>query len=407
MNAGEPETLSAVTSASIRPPVVASYCATFLRPEMFHIYRQIAALRRFRPVVLTQKRAEFERFPFPDITVLPRSRWRFLWRFWHRQLRREPVRLPPGETRATLRALETSGAALLHVYFGHIAVELLPLLARWHPRPAVVSFHGADVLVDLDKPAYRRAVQEMLGRVNLVLARSRSLLEALGKLGCPPEKLRLQRTGIPLAEFPFRARTFPPPDGRWRLLQACRLIPKKGLLTTLRAFAEFARAWPEATLTVAGEGPMAGELQALATELGVGGRVRFPGFLSQDALKDELYSAHVFLHPSELGADGNQEGVPNSVLEAMATGLPVVATTHGGIPEAIEHGVSGLLVPERDPVALAGALRELVTAPTRLHEMAENAAVVVGREFEQSARVSCLEAIYEEALAMKPLSPLR
>ena len=73
-------------------------------------------------------------------------------------------------------------------------------------------------------------------------------------------------------------------------------------------------------------------------------------------MREVYYASHIFLHPSETGSDGNQEGIPNSMLEAMATGLPVFATKHGGIPEAIENGVSGILVPERDHEALVATL---------------------------------------------------
>ena len=176
----------------------------------------------------------------------------------------------------------------------------------------------------------------MIGRVDLVLARSKSLIDALVKAGCPPEKIRLNRTGIPLGKFPFQARTWPT-DDKWRVFQACRLIEKKGLPTSLRAFAHFAQVHPQASLTIAGEGPLRAELRRLAADLGMADRVEFAGFLNQDDLRRKLYEAHFFLHPRvEQGADGNQEGVPNSLLEAMATGLPVFATDHGGIPEAVE-----------------------------------------------------------------------
>ena len=232
-------------------------------------------------------------------------------------------------------------AQLLHIYFGHIAVHLLPLMRHW-PKPTVVSFHGADVLVDLDKPRYRAATREMLAAARLVLVRSQSLARAVEELGCAADKIRLHRTGIPLAEIPFRERIWPN-DGTWKFLQAGRLIEKKGFQTSLRAFAAFSQENAGAVFTIAGEGPMQGELQDLARELGVKDRVRFVGFLSQARLREQFYESHIFLHPSELGADGNQEGVPNAMLEAMASGLPVFATNHGGIPEAIEHGASFLL----------------------------------------------------------------
>ena len=100
-------------------------------------------------------------------------------------------------------------------------------------------------------------------------------------------------------------------------------------------------------------------LKEQATALGIAERVHFAGFLSEEALCKLYHDSHIFLHPSQLTEDHNQEGVPNSMLEAMATGLPVVATVHGGIPEAVTHEGSGFLVAERDVPALELRLRQL------------------------------------------------
>jgi len=189
-----------------------------------------------------------------------------------------------------------------------------------------------------------------------------------------------------------------PADDAWRFLQACRLIEKKGLLTSLRAFAEFAQRYPAARFAIAGEGPILPQLQAVARELGVADRVTFTGFLSQTELRELLYRSHIFLHPSETGTDGNQEGVPNSMLEAMASGLPVFATIHGGIPEAIEHGVSGVLVPEADANTLARELLLAADEPENLTTLALQGAKAVAEKFEQRAQIKGLESYYFEAL---------
>jgi glycosyltransferase involved in cell wall biosynthesis len=183
-----------------------------------------------------------------------------------------------------------------------------------------------------------------------------------------------------------------------KVRQACRLIEKKGLRTTLRAFAAFAQAYPRATLQILGEGPLLAELQELAGTLGLTNRVFFRGLVSQDELRETFYRSHLFLHPSETGRDGNQEGVPNSMLEAMASGLPVFATTHGGIPEAIKEGVSGVMVAEGDDKALSQALLEAVQRPDRLATMAEAGAETVSRNFEQASQVKRLEEIYLETI---------
>ena len=363
---------------------------------MLHIYRQITALERFRPVVIAQKREEAERFPFEPVFVVGKPATHFRRRFWYRKLQDAPWQMSRAEVVRIERILSENDAQLLHIYFGHIAVHLLPLMRHW-PKPTVVSFHGADVLVDLDKPRYRAATREMLAAVRLVLVRSQSLARAVAALGCADEKIRLHRTGIPLAEIAFRPRTWPN-DGAWKLLQAGRLIEKKGFVASLRAFAKFQEKNPAAVFTIAGEGPMRKELVELARKLGVRDRVRFAGFLAQAQLREAFYQSHIFLHPSELGADGNQEGVPNSMLEAMASGLPVFATHHGGIPEAIEHGRSGVLVGERDHTALAAALLEWTKRPEDLARLAQDGARAVAAKFEQRAQVRALEDFYFEAI---------
>ena len=385
------------SSATPTAPVAAQYVVTFLKPEMLHIYRQITALRAFRPVVFCQKREHAAEFPFGEIVVLPKPRTHQLRRFVQKQLLDRPITIYRSEARRILAALEKSGAKVLHIYFGHIGVHLLPLLEIC-PLPVVVSFHGADAQIDLHKPAHLARTRRMLERATLLLVRSESLAERLIALGAPRGKIRLHRTGIPLDEIPFTQRTAPA-DGAWRCVQACRLIAKKGLITSLRAFAEFAREFPRATFTIAGEGPQLPELRALVESLGLAERVAFPGFLPQEKLRALYAASHLFLHPSELGSDGDQEGVPNAMLEAMAGGLPVVATNHGGIPEAVEHGISGLLTPERDAPALAQSLFTLTRDPTRYAATSAAAAARVSTGFALAAQARALEAIYREAIS--------
>ena len=359
---------------------------------MLHIYRQITALRQCVPVVIAQKREQRERFPFEAVQVVQKPATHFLRRFWFRQLRNMPWQISDTELRTLLNVLTGIDARLLHIYFGQIAVHLLPLIRAWK-NPSIVSFHGADVMVDMNKPAYRQATQQMLEAVKLVLVRSESLRRAIADLGCDPEKIEIHRTGIPLEEFSFRERSFPKND-EWRFVQAGRLIEKKGLPVTLRAFAGFLGKYPNATLTIVGEGPMLSGLQTLAHELQIAGSVSFTGFISQEQLRHIYYGSHIFLHPSQTGHDGNQEGIPNSMLEAMASGLPVFATQHGGIPEAIENGVSGVLVPERDHEVLARALLDAAKNPVFLSQIARSGAEVVRRNFDLRAQARRLEEIY-------------
>jgi colanic acid/amylovoran biosynthesis glycosyltransferase len=182
-------------------------------------------------------------------------------------------------------------------------------------------------------------------------------------------------------------------------VQAGRLIEKKGLPVTLCAFAAFLQQYPNATLTIAGEGQLLDELQRLARELNIAEHVSFTGFVSQEQLREIYYRSHIFLHPSQTGGDGNQEGVPNSMLEAMATGLPVFATEHGGIPEAIENGVSGVMVPERDHQALTHVLLDAAKDPGFLSRVARTGAEAIRKNFDLSTQAQRLEEIYFRLIA--------
>jgi colanic acid/amylovoran biosynthesis glycosyltransferase len=381
-------------------PTVASYCTTFLKPEMLHIYRQITGLRRYDTFVICKERQSEDLYPMPDngIELAPGVRSNFLRRFWLKHVKHEPPIVYRGEYGVLARLLTRRHADLMHIYFGHTGVHLLPFVQRW-PLPAVVSFHGMDVQTRAHDPAYESRLRDVLKAATLVLARSQSLLDRVQELGCPKEKVRMNRTGIPLDQFPLIERSFPA-DGAWHFVQACRLIEKKGLDDAIHAFARFTVTHPKARFTIAGEGPLRLAMEKLRDELGLHDKVGFAGFLKGPDLCALYHQAHAFVHPSRMTSDQNQEGVPNSMLEAMATGLPVIATQHGGIPEAVRDGVSGILVPERDREGLHEALLRLTSSEKDWRQMSSAASADVREHFESTAQIAKLEAAYDEALAL-------
>jgi colanic acid/amylovoran biosynthesis glycosyltransferase len=369
---------------------------------MLHIYRQVKALRGVDTFVVTKEVQNPERFPFDNIEIIPKRRTNLLVHGWLKFVARRPPIVYRGEYQTLDSLLERHGADLMHIYFGHTGVHLLPFIEQWD-KPCVVSFHGADVAQKPEIKDYPAKLRRLFNAVPLVFARSQSLIDRLVHLGCPPEKLRINRTGIPLNEFPFVDRE-PPLDGKWRVVQACRLIPKKGVATSLRAFAIFKKDNPGAEFFIAGKGPLQHELEMLAGGLGILRDVHFVGFLSQAKLLELYASSHLFLHPSEISPNQDQEGVPNSVLEAMATGLPVVATRHGGIPEAVEHGRTGFLVAEEDHVGLANAMHSITSSSAAFKQMGERAHGAIVERFGQDAQIGQLESFYEEAITMNGAS---
>ena len=387
--------LFVIRHSSFSMSVVASYCTTFLKPEMRHIYRQVSGLRRWQTFVLTRERKCEEQFPFSDIELIPRARKNFVKRFWLKYVQRVPAVYYRGELQEVIKLMERRPADLMHIYFGHTGVHLLPFIKEWD-KPCVVSFHGMDIQPRPDQPGYDDAMRELLQTAPLLLARSHSLMDRLAAMGAPRDRLRLNRTGIPLEAFPAIQRPAPA-DGAWQLVQACRWIAKKGIRTSLRAFARFRERFPAAKFILAGDGPLRGEIERMVGELELGSSVELRGFLDQAGLAQLYAASHIFLHPSEMTEDLNQEGVPNSMLEAMATGLPVAATLHGGIPEAVSDGVTGFLVDERDDEALASALLRLAGDPAMWARMGAAAALSVQEDFSQAREIEKLEGFYDEA----------
>ncbi len=368
---------------------------------MWHIYRQLCGLQNFRPVVFAHKRENPGLFPYPEeqFVTVPRPLTRELRRFWYRNMQRLPVQVYRGEARRLALRFDAAQAQLGHIYFGHVGVYLLPLWEFW-PKPLIVSFHGADAGVDLGTERVRNLYRRVFASATLILARSEALRADLIALGADPAKVRLNRTSIPVRDFPFAVRK-PPPQGAWHFLQACRLIPKKGLDLTLRVFADFTENHPQARLTIAGEGPELETLESLARELGVREQVHFAGFLDQDQLRKAYAAAHIFLHPSRVTEEGDREGVPNSLLEAMASGLPVLATCHGGIPEAVTPDRSGMLVGENDFDGLRSALSKLTENADLLQSLSRGAREEVAEKFDQASQIATLENAYDWVLSQR------
>jgi colanic acid/amylovoran biosynthesis glycosyltransferase len=372
---------------------------------MLHIYRQISSLQRVDTFVITRFRENSGRYPFPDIELLGKPCISPLERGRLKYLSRAPALIYRGEFDLVRRILIRRDPDLMHIYFGNTGVHLLPLIERWD-RPCVVSFHGMDVQRRETERGYEANLRKLLRIVPLVLVRSRSIASLLIELDCDPAKIRLNRTGIPLDDFPYVDRT-PPKNGAWTIVQACRLVPKKGLGTALHAFAGFLKTYPNAKFQIAGDGPLSSELQTMVRQLNIQLSVNFLGFLGQPELRDIYEKAHIFMHPSELPPDANQEGIPNSMLEAMATGLPVVTTYHGGIPEAVTHNLNGLLVSERDVNGLTNSLLTIAGDQARWQSMGFAASQTVAREFAQPLQIESLESAYLEAIEQWKRSRMR
>ncbi len=365
-------------------PTVALFNTNFLPYSQTFVYEEIRQHARYQVEVFCKRRELAERFPFEPVHVggplygITRHSAAFDARF---------------------RATEF---ALIHAHFGLGAVYALPF-ARRHRLPFVVTFHGYDVPL-LSSPRrwlpqhLRYAIQgpRVLEAMTLGLCASAELKAMLEALGVPSERLRVHRLGIDLGHFVPGERR----EDRCEVVMIGRFVEKKGFEFGLSAFAEVAREQPAMHLTLVGDGERGAALNRLAAALGVADRVTFTGPLAPDRVAALLASSHVLLAPSIVDREGNRESGLIVVKEASACGTVPIGTMHGGIPEIIDNGTTGYLVPERDSAAIADRLRLLVRDPALRDRLGANAREKMRREYDNQTRVLALEERYDEARAL-------
>lgn len=376
---------------------VTSFVGTFCKPEMWHVYNQVHGLRRFRSLVVTRERRYETLFPHGGVHLVYSHRETAAERLRQRFVEGKSRKIFNRQVTSLAHQLDGLRTDLLHIYFGHEATRLGPLFQLWKGR-AVVSFHGVDLGTYVRRPADKVWLPTVFEQSALILARCEYFVKPLVELGCPPEKIRINRTHVLVDHFVAVERPRPE-DGRWNLVQACRFIPKKGLLATIRAFTRFAEKHPKAALYLAGDGPQLGALQKEIWKLGLTRKVFFTGFLDREGLRKLFHDGHFFLHPSATDSANDIEGIPNALLEAMATGLPSISTPHAGIPEAITHGQNGFLVTGGDPEEIAQTLLTVAGDPELYRKISREAAASVRAVYEPERQIRALEDIYAEALA--------
>lgn len=217
--------------------------------------------------------------------------------------------------------------------------------------PIATSFYGYDVTRALQRDP--RAYDALFREGDLFLPNSKHLGQQLIARGAPSSRVVVHRLGLDLTRFPLVTQEREP--GPTRVLAVGRFVEKKGFANLIHALANV-RTRTDCTLRFVGDGPLAGELRATAHTLGLNDRVEFAGWQPHSEIARAMARADFVAVPSVVARDGDVEGVPLVAIEAMATGRPVLASRHGGLPELIEHGVHGVLCDEGNVSALGEGL---------------------------------------------------
>jgi colanic acid/amylovoran biosynthesis glycosyltransferase len=306
---------------------------------------------------------------------------------------------------ATLKSFYRTGSLLqdgsydiIHCQFGTLApIALAYRDAGIIKGKLITTFRG----IDISKYVQENGIDvydQLFREGEFFLANCDFFRDRAVKLGCDPERIIVHGSGLDCSKFSFKPRYFPV-DGKIKIATTGRLVEKKGIEYAIRAVAKVAANHPNIEYNIIGDGELKSQFERLITELNAEGIIKLLGWKQQKEIVEILDNCHIFVAPSVTAADGNQDAPVNTLKEAMAMGLPVISTLHGGIPELVQNGRSGFLVPERNADAIATKLEFLIEHPEVWETMGDAGRTQVEAKYDMNKLNNELVAIYQQMLA--------
>ena len=267
--------------------------------------------------------------------------------------------------------------------------------------PLVVHFHGVDAHLTSMVNAYRNEYERMSREAAAVIVVSNAMKYALLKLGFQERKIHLLRCGVDLNQFSVGARS----DKQRLFFSLGRFVDKKAPYLTCLAFKKVHARFPDAKLVIGGDGPLLEATANIASVLVLDDAILLPGKLTREEVVRYMTQAVAYVQhsitPVRGEYEGDSEGTPVSVMEAMAMGLPVVATAHTGITEIVEHGVDGFLSPERDIDQMAANMISILESGDALITMASNARLKAEKQFSKDDYLDGIERVLRSVCKYK------
>ncbi len=242
---------------------------------------------------------------------------------------------------------------ILHCHFGPNGIPGIELKRKKLVKKLIVSFYGYDLSKNLCSKDNQEEYKSLFKEVDILLPLSQLWADLLIKMGAPREKVMVHRLGVDTKFFsPTKSKSN---TERLRITTTARLVEKKGIKYAIKALAAVRKDFPDLDIKydVIGDGPLYSELSHLIDSFDLSNIVSLHGALTNFDVRKILSESDIFVLPSVTASDGDTEGTPVSLIEAMSSAIPVISTLHSGIPELVENGVSGFLIPERDVVALS------------------------------------------------------
>ncbi len=346
------------------------------------IHKQVRCLKNHNVDLVCRKKLNADNFKLPStikfITLYKNLLFRVSYKLW-----KDEYSHPPNVSRFLKLLLSKNNYDLVMCFYGTQGVKMLPLMEN-NTIPFYVSFHGFDATRKLNDSNYVNRIKKLIKRVDCVKNPCSFLANRLVELGLPQNKSFVIYNGTDLDFIDSIKTEKDSNDENIRLLHVGRLVPNKGILDLLKVFNILRKKGSDnLKLEIVGYGKQEAELKSYVSGQNLIHDVIFHGAMSNKSVVNKMKESDIFILNAQTDSENETEGFPNVILEAMASGIPIISTVHAGIPEAIVSGKHGILVPEKDNEALLNALKELINNPDLRKELSLNARNRVETEFSE------------------------
>lgn len=366
----------------------AHYASTYLPLTQNWIYRTLTHHTLYAPIFLTRKKENLNLFPLSPVYGLD-DRGKLL------QYASIAFFKVFGYFGFMKRACQQHQAQVLHVHFGYHGVKMTGLKKALN-IPMVCSFYGDDVFSFPTDPANRERYQALFREADQVLVLGPYMKAELIRLGCPEHKITIHHLGIDAHTIRFEKRTVAR-GGKIRFLIASSFLEKKGIELAVRALAAL-RTQYDFTLDIIGDGPLKPVILDAIEAGGIKDRVTLHGYKPYAYFIDLAYRCDVLIQASKTGSKNNKEGTPMAIVDAMATGMAIIATKHSDIPDVAHDGIHGFLAEENDIDSLQQCLARLFEQADRIETFSVAARQRVEAEFNAATQTQRLEGYYTELI---------
>lgn len=297
----------------------------------------------------------------------------------------------------TVALLQDGSYDIIHCQFGTLApIALAYRNAGLIKGKLITTFRGIDISKYVHESG-THVYDQLFEEGEFFLANCEFFRNRAVNLGCDPKRILVHGSGLDCSKFSFKPRYFPA-DGKVKIATTGRLVEKKGIEYGIRAVAKLAETYSNIEYNIIGDGELKEQFEKLIAELNIGHIVKLLGWKQQKEIVEILDNCHIFIAPSVTAVDGNQDAPVNTLKEAMAMGLPVISTLHGGIPELVEDGVSGFLVPERNAELIAEKLTYLIEHPEVWTKMGKAGRARVEEKYDMNKLNDELIEIYQQLI---------